>query len=235
MKKLLEIGSGQGFNASLLAKKNNNKVVGIDLSQEDVLISRKRYPHVRFENMNAEKMKFKNDYFDEIYALDVLEHVNNLNKVLNEISRTLKTNGKAFINIPHYKSEAWLTRIRPSYFKEIHHVRVFKENELDKLMLKRNLILGKKIKTGFLHHVELYFLFKRNVHSKTQLSIGSWRDNFFTKSLHAFMLYFEPMVLNTPLVYFPIWILTIPIGSVINSIGNLFYPKSFYYTFIKTQ
>lgn len=228
----LEIGSGQGFNTYLLSKKNPH-VIGIDLSKEDVTLSKKRYPGVIFLVMNAEKMKFKNSYFSEVYALDILEHVDNLEKVLTEVHRVLKKGGLFKINIPHYTSEAWLLKLRPTYFKEIHHVRVFKENELDGLLKKHGFNIGKKEKRGFLQHIELYFLFKRKVDSKTQLSIGSWRDNIYTKSLHAIMLYFDPLVLNTPLVYFPLWIVTLPLGIIINFIGNIFFPKSFYYEAIK--
>ena len=234
-KKILEIGSGQGFHAYLLSKNKNNNVLGIDLSKEDVEISKKRYPNIKFRAMSAEKLIFKDRYFDEIYAMDVLEHVNNLQKTLDEISRVLKIGGKVIINIPHYKSEKWLLSIRPSYFKEIHHVRVFKEDELDKLMKEKKFITLKKKKEGFLQHVELFFLFNRRISSKTQLSIGSWRDNIFTKALHAAMLYFDPIVIHTSLVYFPIWIITIPAGYIANLLGNIYFPKSFYYEFKKIK
>ncbi len=233
MKNILEIGCGQGFNSFLLSKNRSNKVTGIDLSKRDITIAKKRYPHVNFKIMNAEKLKFKNNYFHTIYAIEILEHVDNLDKVLNEVKRVLKKEGKLIISVPHYKSEKWLLKLRPSYFKEIHHVRIFKEKELDRILINKGFILDKKARKGFLQHIELYFLFKRKIKSKTQVSIGSWRDNIWTKTLHAIMLYFDPLVLKTPLVYFPVWILTLPIGLLINSIGNIYFPKSFYYEFIK--
>lgn len=226
---ILEIGSGQGFNASVLAKNKNNKVYGIDLSKEDILISRKRYPGITFHRMSAEKLIFQNNCFDEVYALDVLEHVDNLKKVLSEVSRVLKKNGVFKINIPHYKSEAWLLKLRPTFPKEIHHVRVFKDNELDNILIKYGFVINKKARKGFLQHLELFFLFNRNIKSKTQLSIGSWRDNYFTKFIHVALLYFDPSILTTPLVYFPIWIITVPIGYCVNFLGNIFLPKSLYY------
>lgn len=232
-KKILEIGSGQGFNTYLLSKIKHNKVIGIDLSKEDIKISRKRYPEVDFIVMNAENLSFSNNYFDTVYAIEVLEHVDSLDKVLNEIKRVLKKGGKLIVSVPYYKSEEWLLKLRPTYFQEIHHVRIFKKNELENLLKNKAFILDKKIKKGFLQHMELFFLFKRKINSRTQVSIGSWRDNIWTKSLHAVILYFDPLVLKTPLVYFPIWIMTIPIGILINSVGNIFFPKSYYYEFIK--
>ncbi len=235
MKRILEIGSGQGFNSYILSKNKKTQVIGIDISAEDIRISKERYPHVDFRKMSAEALRFNGNYFDEVYAMDVLEHVDNINKVVSEANRVLKKDGRFIINIPHYATEAILIKIRPTYFKEIHHVRVFQENELDDLLKKNGFAVATKSKRGFLNFVELFFLLRRNIKSTTQLSIGSWRDNYFTMSFHASMLYFDPTVIHTPLVYFPIWLITLPLGFVVSLVGNLFFPKSFYYVAIKNK
>lgn len=233
MKSILEIGCGQGFNTYLLSKDKQNNVIGIDLSKEDIEISRQRYPNINFLIMNAEKLTFKNNSFDVVYAIEILEHIDHLDKVLSEVKRVLKKGGKFIVSIPYHNSEKWLLKLRPTYFKEIHHVRIFKKNELESLLKSKGFYMKRKIKKGFLQHVELYFLFKRKINSKTQVSIGSWRDNIWTKTLHVIVLYFDPLVLKTPLVYFPIWIITLPLGFLINYFGNRVFPKSFYYEFSK--
>lgn len=235
MKKILEIGCGQGFNCFIYSKKSKTKVYGVDFSKEDIRIAKSRYPSIEFKLMNAEKMKFKKNTFDVVYALDVLEHVDKLDKVIKEVNRVLKKNGKFIVNVPHPKSEEWLLKIRPTYFKEIHHVRIFKDEDMEKAVLKNGFELVKKQNKGFLQHIELYVLFKRKIKSKGQVSIGSWRDNYFTKSIHAGILLTDPMVLYTPLKYFPIWIITIPIGVSINLIGGKVFPKSQYYEFKKIK
>lgn len=233
MRNVLEIGSGQGFFTSILSKDKRNKVIGIDISEEDIRISKMRYPAIEFKKMSAERLIFEKNFFHEVYAIEVLEHVDNLERVLNEVKRVIKKKGKVVVSVPYYKSEAWLKKIRPTYFKEIHHVRVFRENEIDEMFSKRGFKIKVKKKKGFLQHFELYFLFKRNVNSKTQLSIGSWRDNYYTKSLHVISLYFDPVVLHTPLKYIPIWIVSLPLGYIMNFFGNKLFPKSLYYEFIK--
>lgn len=232
-KNILEIGSGQGFYASVLARNKNNKVYGIDISEKDVAISKKRYKGPIYKVMNAERLEFKSVYFDEIYALDILEHVDNLEKVLKETKRVLKKNGLFTVNIPYFKSEKWLLKIRPTFHQEIHHVRIFKKNELEKIMKKMGFSLEKKEPKDFLQHIELYVLFKRKIKSDTQLSIGSWRDNIFTIFLHIAVLYFNPSVVTTPLVFVPVWIATVPIGMLINHFGNKTFPRSLYYVFKK--
>ncbi len=233
MKRILEIGCGQGFNTYILSKKENGKVIGIDLSSDDINIAKKRYPKVSFKVMSAQDLKFKSKSFDMVYAMEVLEHVDDIGKTLDEVSRVLDSSGKFVVSIPFYKSEKWLAKLRPTYFKEIHHVRVFKEEELENLCKKRKLTLKKKKRVGFLQHIELFFLFKRKIKSKTQLSIGSWRDNIYTKMLHACMLYFSPISLQTPLRLFPIWIITIPAGYILDKLGSRVFPKSLYYEFEK--
>ncbi|MDO9464795.1 MAG: class I SAM-dependent methyltransferase [bacterium] len=233
MKKVLDVGCGHGFFTSCLSAKND--VVGIDISDPDIKIARKRYPHVNFQLMSAEKLIFPDDYFEEVYAMDILEHVDNLDMVLREISRVLKTDGKFIINIPYWKSEEWLGKIRPSYFEEIHHVRVFKDSELDSILAKYNMRILSKKKSGFLSHIEHYYMFTRKINSKTQLGIGNWRDNWKTKFFHLSLLLFDDEVLRTPLKFFPLWIITVPIGFLINLCGNRYFPKSISYEVIKEK
>ena len=105
--------------------------------------------------MNSERMTFEDAAFDEIHAWDVLEHVDNLDAVLNEICRVLKPGGILIANVPHKKSQYYFSKIRPSYLREIHHVRIFDDRELEDLLKTKNLTLTKKMRTGFLTHLEL--------------------------------------------------------------------------------
>ncbi len=226
-KKVLEIGCGQGFNAYCLSK--HNDVIGVDISKEDIAISKKRYPNVDFRLMNIENLQFEDKYFDEVYALDTLEHVDNLDKVITEVKRVLKNSGKFIVNIPYWKSEQWLLKLMPTYFEEIHHIRVFTEEELENLLSKKGFSLIKKSRTGFLNHIFQYYMFKRKGRNNSQLGIGNWRENWKTKSLFAGLMLFDIQLFKTPLKYFPLWILTLPTGLIISSIGNIFFPKSLFY------
>lgn len=235
MKNILEIGCGQGFRTYLLARNKNNKVIGIDLSEEDIKTAISRYPGVRYEVQNSEKLSFVADSFDEVLAFDIFEHVNNLDAVIAEIKRVLKKGGKLMVNIPYYRSENWLKSIRPTYFDEIHHVRVFGRSELETLLSKQGFSLRKKKREGFLTHIELFYFFKRKRTSHTQLGIGNWRDSLVGMFLHLFLLYFYPVVFQTPLKFFPLWIITIPLGFLIELPGNYLFPKSIYYEFQKNS
>lgn len=234
-KKILDIGCGQGFNVYALSKKS--QVIGVDLSEEDIKIARKRYGNLDFRVMDARALEFLDAFFDKIYAIDILEHVDDLNGVLTECCRVIKEGGKFIINVPAEKSEAWLLKIRPTYFKEIHHVRVFKneENELENILRKFNLEVVKKKPRGFLQHIDLYWLFTRTKKSSTQLGIGNWRDTKMSMAIHLVLLFFDFSILSTPLKWVPIWIITLPIGFSISFFGDKIFPKSFYYEFEKLK
>lgn len=228
-KKILDMGCGQGFNAYCLSRSND--VIGIDISAEDIAIAKKRFPGIDYRIMDIENLQFENNYFDRIDALDILEHVDNFNKVIMEIKRVLKRQGEFIVNIPYWKSEQWLRKLRPAYFSEIHHVRVFGEYEVENLLQKQGFMLLKKSRTGFLNHIFQYYMFKRAVKSKTQLGIGNWRDNWKTKFIFVSLMLFDIQLFKTPLKYFPLWIITLPIGLCVNGIGNIFFPKSLFYKF----
>ncbi|HEV3311356.1 MAG TPA: class I SAM-dependent methyltransferase, partial [Chloroflexota bacterium] len=84
----LEIGCGHGFNVSVLSR--HKKVVGVDLSADNVAVARKRYPDCDFRVMDISKMEFGDCEFDECYALDVLEHVDDVDAVVSEVGRILR-------------------------------------------------------------------------------------------------------------------------------------------------
>ena len=233
MLRILEIGCGQGFHCAMLAQNKSNHVVGIDISEENISTAKKRYPKVDYRLMDVENLTFEDQYFDAIYALDVLEHVDNLNRVIVECNRVLKKGGKFIINVPAEESEKWLLKLRPTYFDEIHHVRIFKNSEFELENLLNGFYLIKKQPMGFIQHFELYWMFRRINKTSTQLGIGTWRDSMMSILIHIMVINFEPVVLKTPLKWIPIWIFTLPVGIFVNYVGNKTFPKSFYYEFVK--
>lgn len=232
-KNILELGCGEGYNAGYLSKAADNIVTGIDLFEENINYAKKHFPRAKFLQMSAEDLNFPNGNFDTIYAMDVLEHVDDLPKTLDEISRVIKKGGKLIINVPAEKSERWLLSLRPSYFKEIHHVRIFTGNQMQQLLEAKGFTMVKKNRTNFLSHIHLYYLFKHSPRIDTQLSVGNLRANWIAKLLFAATLYCSPRVFRSWLRYLPFWVIGIPFGWVISSVGNRYMPKSIYYEFVK--
>ena len=99
-KKFLDIGCGLGF-FSLRAGKLGANVYGIDIGSNLIKICKKRYPKGKFSVASAERIPFKDNSFDIILCTEVIEHVNNQQKVIDEIFRVLKQGGHLVITTPN--------------------------------------------------------------------------------------------------------------------------------------
>lgn len=66
-----------------------------------------RLPHIEVL-CSADNLPFKNNVFEQVYAFDVVEHIENTIKLFEEIWRVLKTNGKFTFTTCWYLSPvAW--------------------------------------------------------------------------------------------------------------------------------
>jgi 2-polyprenyl-6-hydroxyphenyl methylase/3-demethylubiquinone-9 3-methyltransferase len=94
--KVLDIGCGGGLACEFLAKRGAN-VSGIDLSLNSIKAAQE---HAKKSNLEidyqcgvAENLPYKDNTFDVVVCFDVLEHVENWEKVICEIYRVLNKNG----------------------------------------------------------------------------------------------------------------------------------------------
>ena len=51
--------------------------------------------------MNVQNLEFMNETFDAVLSFQVIEHLNDVSKFLNEIKKVLKKNGLAIISTPN--------------------------------------------------------------------------------------------------------------------------------------
>ena len=59
-------------------------------------------------NLDKTPYPFRDNEFDEIYADNVIEHLENFIEVLEELQRILRPRGKLIIKVPHFTShDAW--------------------------------------------------------------------------------------------------------------------------------
>jgi ubiquinone/menaquinone biosynthesis C-methylase UbiE len=94
-KKVLDYGCGNRVHSIPLAKMGA-RVWGIDLSEKSLEIAKKRTKRegveINFLRMDCEKMEFPDNFFDIIFDGDTFSSLD-LNKVLPEIARVLKSEG----------------------------------------------------------------------------------------------------------------------------------------------
>lgn len=103
-RRILNIGTGQGyFEKSYILKVKNDLYVGIDISTEGL----KNLKEIITNRVNASitSLPFKNESFDLLICMEVLEHLpkSSINLVFNEMKRILTEQGKMIISVPIYE------------------------------------------------------------------------------------------------------------------------------------
>ena len=99
-KKLLDIGCDRG-DITARFKSKAKEVYGVDNNPQAIAHAKKTHKGVKFVLAKGEKIPFANNYFDTIIMGDVLEHVENERKTLNEVYRVLKPGGTLVLCVPH--------------------------------------------------------------------------------------------------------------------------------------
>jgi ubiquinone/menaquinone biosynthesis C-methylase UbiE len=98
-KRVLDYCCGNGDDSFIIARKGAAEVIGIDLSQvsidncSQVAISEGLGGRTSFYVMDAEDLKFEDNYFDIITEYGVLHHLD-IKKAYPELARVLKPEGK---------------------------------------------------------------------------------------------------------------------------------------------
>jgi ubiquinone/menaquinone biosynthesis C-methylase UbiE len=116
---ILEIGVGTGKNLQYYNK--SSKITGIDLSPKMLEKAKQKEKELKNKNINlilmdAQNLKFKSNSFDYVVCTFVLCSVPDPVKVVKEMKRVCKPNGKILM-LEHVKSRYFLIKI----FQHIHN------------------------------------------------------------------------------------------------------------------
>ena len=132
-KEVLEIGCGSGYGSKYLADNGAKKIDAYDLELSAINFAIKNFSHdnINFAQGNAETLTFKKKY-DTIVSLEVIEHLNHPEKLLQLASKSLKKNGVFILSTPN-KFFSTLDNGRPS---NPYHIQEFYPEELREHLLK---------------------------------------------------------------------------------------------------
>jgi SAM-dependent methyltransferase len=158
IKNILDLGCGRGAKISKLQKKGH--VTGIDISLEFIEDCRRQFTESDFYVMDGLKLNFPKHKFDEVYCLDVIEHVDNPSLLLKNIFQVLKSTGILFLDIPYFQSEKLLSTFNQFYAKQSHHQTVFSFPKIISLLNNNQFKINKCSYTKFFDNIYLlsYFL-----------------------------------------------------------------------------
>jgi len=155
-KSALEVGSGGGILTEEIAKMGFI-TTGIDPSDQSLETASNHAKasglDIKYENGTGESLPYADGSFDCVFCCDVLEHVQDLPKVISEISRVLKPNGVFFYDTLNrtfisklVAIKIWQEWKRWAFMPPNLHVweMFIKPNEIKNLLQKMDLI-GKSI------------------------------------------------------------------------------------------
>tara|TARA_X000000950_G_scaffold264286_1_gene337397 strand:- start:1787 stop:2344 length:558 start_codon:yes stop_codon:yes gene_type:complete len=125
---VLDVGCGIG---SFVKRNENYK--GVDINKECVMFCKNAGLDVK--EMELDVLPFKNYMFDTIILDNVLEHIEDPDSIVREISRVLRPNGRIIVLVPGHKG----------YKADDDHKNFYDFKALDDLGKKYSLAIEKKI------------------------------------------------------------------------------------------
>jgi len=140
---LLDVGCGDGNFAKIINK--NVEYYGIDI--------KKNSNGVKECDITKDRFPFKNNFFDTVIMLEVLEHIPDYTNCFLEIKRVLKKDGVFICSVPNcYK----FYKIKRDFFNQNHetpeHIVSFHKNTIKNLLEKEEFTKIKVFdKIGILH------------------------------------------------------------------------------------
>jgi len=163
--KILDIGSADGtFSRIILDRSKGEYVIGIDVLKASVDWANARHKDtgkMEFRLGDAHKLEFKANSFDSVFALEVLEHVDDPEAVLKGVKRVLKKGGYAVFLVPADNllfEVIWFfwTKWRGRIWHDTH-IQSFKKGWLPKLCKRVGFKVeeDKKFLLGMLHVVKV--------------------------------------------------------------------------------
>lgn len=153
--KTLDIGCHSGNITKLMADITGSETHGLDISTQAIKYAQEKYPGLYFQVAQVQKdLPYASNTFDLVTCFDVLEHIPDVKKLIQEIKRILKGKGYLIIGLP-VENILWKivwffwTRSKGRVWQETH-IHKFTDQHLTDLLEKNNFakIQEKKIHLG---------------------------------------------------------------------------------------
>lgn len=170
-KKILDVGCGTGGYCIFLKKKGYN-IKGIDID------SKKLSEGLHFDSFcnisygSATKIPFKNEKFDLVLITEVMEHIKEHDKAIQEARRVLNKNGVIIITVPTRKYSKWLGNYEYGHVRDCYTV-----DELKRLLGRYFNIEHYEQCGFFIENIIKYIDLRINKHKSSDLLTKSKPDS----------------------------------------------------------
>ena len=162
----IEIGCGTGYLLDILHGFPGIAVSGIDMHEKSIEIAKKRCASARIFKATVEELG--EEVFDTIGIFDVLEHIENDQDVIKQLSKHLKTGGYMLVTIPQHQ---WLFSDAD---EAAGHFRRYSRKKIRRLLVDA----GFKVifATSFVSFPLPAMWFKRVFQRSTSDNVFSWEE-----------------------------------------------------------
>ncbi len=144
-KRFLDYGCGAGH---VLLQKAELGYHAFGIEIDDTAIKTGKEMGFNIKKADPNKIDFPDDYFDNIHINHVLEHIHNLQTIMSEFYRCLKTGGQMWIEVPNVDSyDAKIHGAAWSYWYVPLHLYHFNTKSIENV-LKRGGFTKFEIKTA---------------------------------------------------------------------------------------
>lgn len=148
-KNILDVGCASGWMLSKISEKYPKaQCTGVDVYKKAIEHGQKLYKNLRLISVDAHKLPFKDKFFDLVICAELLEHVENPQKVLSEIKRILVPNGIAIVEMDSGSFLFrmvwyWWTNVRHGVWRD-SHIHTFNTRILENMISDSGFVITQK-------------------------------------------------------------------------------------------
>ena len=118
---VMDVGAEAG-RFSLLSSDKNATVIGIDIDSYGLKRLKLKTKDINVIQADARKIPLKDDTFDAIFMIEVLDYITELDEALAECQRTLKSNAPLFLSFGNKSSlKSQLRELREKAYRHSYN------------------------------------------------------------------------------------------------------------------
>jgi len=102
--KILEVACGEGLFPSELSKRGYKNLSGCDISGDAIKVAMKNNKKINFEEMDIETSTYQHEYFDVVICQQLIEHMPDPIRVVEQLFRVVKKGGLVIVSTPIEKN-----------------------------------------------------------------------------------------------------------------------------------
>lgn len=139
--RVLDAGCGDGFVTNAISKLSSvNEIWGLDISGTAIHIASRNYPHLDFKVGQVTDLPFESNYFDAIAAVELIEHIYDVEQMFREFCRVLRLGGYFIATTSDYNLPKKVMIALFFWDKYFHptnpHIRFFSKKSLETMLIK---------------------------------------------------------------------------------------------------